>query len=177
MSQPVPPVFHAVCFAVTTMADPQREIERYVRVALERAEEATWTANELVGRTLESAVSGKEAATTLHHAYSAQVHLARVQDWAREWIRAQEEASQRSAPPKFDLWLSWMRRAQSHAEKLCRCFPPSKNAAHDAPGIAEWAKRWPQDDLQAKGRAERSLETIEIAIEVIEQRSSMGVID
>jgi hypothetical protein len=63
---------------VNTVADPQHQIERDVGAALKCAEEATWATNELVGRTLETAVTGKEAATTLHHAYSAQVHIARV---------------------------------------------------------------------------------------------------
>jgi hypothetical protein len=161
-------------FEVITMADPQHQIELDITVALECAEEATWTVNELVGRTLETAVSGKEAATTLHHAYSAQVNVARVQDWAREWVHAQK-ASPSSSPPEFDKWLSWMRRAYSHADKLCRCFPASEKAASDAPGIAEWAERWPQDYLQAKGKAEKSLEKIETAIETIErQRSSIA---
>jgi hypothetical protein len=74
------------------MTDLRHQIELDVAVALECAEGATWTVNELVGRTLETAVSGKEAATTLHHAYSAQVHVARVQDWAKKWVRAQKKA-------------------------------------------------------------------------------------
>jgi hypothetical protein len=49
------------------------QIELDVQAAFECAETATLRTNDLVGRTLESAVSGKEAATTLHHAYSAQV--------------------------------------------------------------------------------------------------------
>jgi hypothetical protein len=159
------------------MADPQHEIELNVGAALKCAEEATWTTNELVGRTLETAVSGKEAATTLHHAYSAQVNVARVLDWARERARAEEQDPD-SPPPNFDQWLSWMRRAHSHAEKLCRCFPASENAAHEAPGIAEWAERWPQDYSQAKGKAETSLEKIKTAIETIErQRSPVPMVD
>jgi hypothetical protein len=50
------------------MADALHQFEPEVRAAHECAEAATWTTNELVGRTLETAVSGKEAATTLHHA-------------------------------------------------------------------------------------------------------------
>jgi hypothetical protein len=79
------------------MADPQHEIELNVGAALKCAEEATWTTNELVGRTLETAVSGKEAATTLHDAYSAQVNVARVLDWARERARAEEQDPDSSA--------------------------------------------------------------------------------
>jgi tRNA-dihydrouridine synthase len=152
------------------MADPQHQIELDVGAALKCAEEATWATNELVGRTLETAVSGKEAATTLHHAYSAQVQLARVLDWAKEWVHAHEQASSDSSPTNFDEWLNWMRRAHSHAEKLCRCFPTSENGDSDAPRIAEWAERWPQDYLQAKGKAERSLQKIETAIETIERQ-------
>jgi hypothetical protein len=66
------------------MGDTQHEIEVEVGAALECADTATWTSNELVGRTLETAVSGKKAATTLHQAYSTQVHVARVLDWAPE---------------------------------------------------------------------------------------------
>jgi hypothetical protein len=84
------------------MADTRHQIEMDVGAALECAEAATWTANELVGRTLETAVSGKEAATTLHHAYNAQVHVARVLDWAKEWAHAQELASSNSPPSKLD---------------------------------------------------------------------------
>lgn len=65
------------------MADIRHQIELDVGAALECAEAATWTANELVARTLETAVTGREAATTLHHAYSAQVHVARVLDWSK----------------------------------------------------------------------------------------------
>jgi hypothetical protein len=157
------------------MADPQHHIELGLTVALECAEEATWTVNELVGHTLETPVGGKEAATTLHHAYSAQVHVARVQDRAGEWALAQEKASAGSPPSEFDKWLSWMRRARNHAEKLCRCFPASEKAVSNAPEIAEWAERWPHDYLQAKHKAEISLEKLEIAIEAIErQRSSIA---
>jgi hypothetical protein len=67
----------------TTMAATWRQIELNVGSALECAERATWTINELVGRTLETAVTGREVATTLHHAYSAQVHVAR-EEWAQE---------------------------------------------------------------------------------------------
>jgi len=113
-------------------------------------------------------VSGKEAATTLHHAYSAQVHVARVLDWAKEWAHAQELASSNSPPSKLDDWLSWLRRARGHAEKLCRCFPATE--AGDKPQeVAEWAARWPQDYMEAKSRAENSLEKISTAIETIER--------
>jgi hypothetical protein len=150
------------------MADIRHQIELDVGAAHECAEAATWTANELVGRTLETAVSGKEAATTLHHAYSAQVHVARVLDWAKEWAHAQELASSNSPPSKLDDWLSWLRRARGHAEKLCRCFPATE--AGDKPQeVAEWAARWPQDYMEAKSRAENSLEKISTAIETIER--------
>jgi hypothetical protein len=35
--------------------------------------------------------------------------------------------------------------------------------------IAEWAQRWPQDYVEAKSRAEKSLEKIDTAIETIER--------
>jgi hypothetical protein len=151
------------------ISDTQHQIELELGAALECAEAATWTANELVGRTLETAVSGKEAATTLHHAYSAQVHVARVLDWATEWAHSADRSSSSSAS-KFDEWLSWMRRARSHAERLCRCFPASEKAGMDATVIAEWAERWPQDYVEAKNRAETSLEKIDTAIKAIERR-------
>jgi hypothetical protein len=152
------------------MADAQHQFEPEVRVAHESAEAATWSTNELVGRTLETAVSGKEAATTLHHAYSAQVHLARVLDWSRAPAQAEGEASSSSSPPKLDDCLAWMQRARSHAEKLCGCFPASEKVGDSAPGIAEWADRWPQDYLEAKNRAKESLTKIQIAIEAIVRR-------
>jgi hypothetical protein len=121
------------------MADgPQIELD--VATALECAEAATWAANELVGRTLEAAVTGKEAAATLHHAYRAQVHVARVLDWSKE---------AGADPSKLADCLAWLRRARDHAEKLRRCFPTSEAGAR----IAEWAERWPQDYGEAKGRA------------------------
>src|SRR5712691_5369379 len=122
----------------------QHQIEQDVGAALECAEAATWSANELVGRTLETAVTGKEAATTLHHAYSAQVHAARVLEWSKEWALSEELASSQSPPSRLGDCLTWMQRARDHAEKLCRCFPMS-GAADNAPKIAEWAERWPQD--------------------------------
>jgi hypothetical protein len=157
------------CREVIMMSDTWRQIELDVRAALESAEEATLRTNDLVGRTLETDVSGKEAATTLHHAYSAQVLVARVEDWARETARVPESAT----PAKFDEWLTWMRRARVHAEKLCRCFPASEKAG--ASEIAEWAERWPQDYLLAKGKAQRSFEAVQAAIETIElHQSSTG---
>jgi hypothetical protein len=149
------------------MADTQHQIVLDVS-AHECAEAATWTANELVGRTLETAVSGKEAATTLHHAYSAQVHVARVLDWAKEWAHSPELGSSNSPPSKLDDWLSWLRRARGHAKKLCRCFPASQ-AGNKPREVAEWAERWPQDYAEAKSRAEKSQEKIETAIETIER--------
>jgi hypothetical protein len=148
-----------------SMGNTQHQIEPAVRAALQCAEAATWTTNELVGRTLETAVSGKEAATTLHHAYSAQVHVARVLDWSQEWAHSADHAT---SPPNRDDWLSWMRRARHHAEHLCRCFPASQQTGGDAPKIAEWAERWPLDYLEAKSRAEKSLQKIEAAIEAIQ---------
>jgi hypothetical protein len=155
---------------IITMGDIQHQIEMELETAFEHAEAATWTTNELVGRTLETAVSGKEAASTLHHAYSAQVHVARVLDWVTEWARAADRTSSNSSPTKFDEWLNWLQRARSHAERLCRCFPASEKAEGDAPGIAEWAERWPRDYLEAKSRAEKSLEKIDTAIGAIERQ-------
>jgi hypothetical protein len=155
---------------VITMADAQHQFEPEVRAAHEGAEAATWTTNELVGRTLETAVTGKEAATTLHHAYSAQVYVARVLDWARAPAQAEGEAPSISSPPKLDDCLAWMQRARNHAEKLCGCFPASGKVGDFGPPIAEWAERWPQDYLEAKSRAEESLKKIQIAIGAIERR-------
>jgi hypothetical protein len=144
----------------------QHQIELDVGAALECAEAATWSANELVGRTLETAVTGKEAATTLHHAYSAQVHVARVFEWSKEWVLSQELALSESSPSKLGDCLTWMQRARDHAEKLCRCFPMSE-ADGKIPKVAEWAERWPQDYAEAKSRADKSLEKIDSAIDTI----------
>src|ERR1700675_1424746 len=152
------------------MADTPHQIEQDVAAALECAEAATWTTNELVGRTLETAVTAKEAATTLHHAYSAQVHVARVFEWSKEWALSQELALSESS--KLGDCLTWMQRARDHAEKLCRCFPMSE-ADGSAPRVAEWAKRWPQDYAEAKSQAEKSLEKIASAIETIERRQQI----
>ena len=146
----------------------QHQIELDVGAALECAEAATWSANELVGRTLETAVTGKEAATTLHHAYSAQVHVARVFEWSIEWALSQELALSESSPSKLGDCLTWMQRARDHAEKLCRCFPMSE-ADGKVPKAAEWAERWPQDYAEAKSRADKSLEKIDSAIDTIKR--------
>ena len=146
------------------MADTPHQIEQDVGAALECAEAATWSANELVGRTLETAVTGKEAATTLHHAYSAQVHVARVLDWSKEVA---------SDPSKLGDCFAWMRMARDHAEKLCRCFPTAE--AGGAGRIAEWAERWPQDYGEAKSCAEKSLEKISAAIGTIERHQPVDV--
>jgi hypothetical protein len=152
------------------MADTRHQIELEVGAALECAEAATWSANELVARTLETAVTGREAATTLHHAYSAQVHVARVLEWSKEWALSQELALSEAAPSRLNDCLAWMRRARNHAEKLCRCYPPSEDASSNALTIAEWAERWPQDYAEAKSRAEKSLERIDTAIETIDRQ-------
>jgi hypothetical protein len=49
------------------------------------------------------------------------------------------------------------------------CFPTSEGRGGKAPSIAQWAERWPQDYLEAKSRAEKSLEKIESAIEAIQR--------
>jgi hypothetical protein len=144
------PLRGPVSFEVITLGDAQRQMAIEVRAAHECAEAATWSTNELVGRTLETAVSGKEAATTLHHAHSVQVHIARVLAWATVPAQAEGEAASNSSPPKLDEWLVWMQRARQHAEKLCGCFPASEKVGDSVPRIAEWAERWPQDYLEAK---------------------------
>ncbi len=154
------------------MADIPHQIEQDVAGALECAEAATWSANELVGRTLETAVTGKEAATTLHHAYSAQVHVARVLEWSKEWALSEENASSQLPLSRLSDCLAWMRRACTHAEKLCRCFPISE-ADGNAGQVAEWAERWPQDYAEAKSQAETSLEKITKAIGTIERQQQL----
>jgi hypothetical protein len=67
-----------------------------------------------------------------------------------------------------------MQRARHHAEKLCECFPASEKVGDPAPRVAEWAERWPQDYLEAKSRAEKSLKAIRIAIEAIEQQPQIS---
>jgi hypothetical protein len=61
-----------------------------VSAALGSAEATTLATNDLVGRTLATGVTGKESATTMHHAYSAQVLVARVVDWSKEWAQIDE---------------------------------------------------------------------------------------
>jgi hypothetical protein len=142
------------------MADrPQIELD--LEVTLECAEGATWAANELVGRTLETAVTGREAAATMHHAYSAQVHVARVLDWSKQ---------AGTDPSRLADSLAWMRRARDHAEKLCRCFPTLEVGGTTR--IAEWAERWPQDYGEAKSRAENSLEKITAALSGLSERET-----
>ena len=155
------------------MADAPHQIEQDVGAALECAEAATWSANELVGR-LETAVTGRRPQPPLHHAYSAQVHVARVLEWSKEWALSQELALSASPPPKLGDCLAWMQRARDHAEKLCRCFPMSE-ADGSAPRVAEWAERWPQDYAEAKSQAEKSLEKITSAIETIERQQQIEV--
>ena len=150
------------------MADTPHQIELDVGAALECAEAATWTANELVACTLETAVTGREAASTLHHAYSAQVHVARELEWSKEWALSQEVSSSEASPSTLNDCLTWMRRARGHAEKLCRCFPASE-AGGKPQEVAEWAQRWPQDYAEAKSRAEKSLEKIVSAIDTIQR--------
>jgi hypothetical protein len=149
------------------MADTRHQIELDVGAALECAEAATWSANELVARTLETAVTGREAAATLHHAYSAQVHVARVLEWSKEWALSRELALSEAAPSRLNDCLAWMRTARAHAEKLCRCYP--QDASGNALTIAEWAERWPQDYAEAKIRAGRSLQKVDAAIETIDR--------
>jgi hypothetical protein len=155
------------------MSETPDQIERKVEAAHESSVAATWTTNGLVGRTLETAVSGKESATTLHHAYSAQFLVARVLDWAKEWVQAVGDGSSHSLLPRLDDWLTWMQRARSHAEILCRCFPTSEKDVDATPKVAEWAQRWPQGYFEAKGHAEAALRKIEIAIEAIERQQQM----
>jgi hypothetical protein len=158
------------CWEAKTMANPRHKMELDVAAALECAERTTWTTNELVARTLETEISGKEAATTLHHAYSAQVHVARVLEWVKERGHSQSLPLSATAPPMLDEWLVWMRRARGHAEKLCRCFPSSAQDGENAVRIAEWAERWPKDYAEAKSLAEQSLEKIESAIDTVERQ-------
>jgi hypothetical protein len=54
------------------MTDTRHRIKIHVGAALECAEDATRTTNDLVAHTLEAAVTAKGVATTMHHAYSAQ---------------------------------------------------------------------------------------------------------
>jgi hypothetical protein len=65
-----------------------------------------------------------------------------------------------------------MRRARTHAEKLCRCFPISE-AVRTAGQVAEWAQRWPQDYAEAKTQAEKYLAKIATAIETIERQQQI----
>jgi hypothetical protein len=115
------------------MADTRHQIGLDVGAALEYAEAATWAANELVARTLETAVTGREAATTLHHAYSAQVHVARVLDWSKEWTLSQELALSEAPPSRLNDCLAWMRRARDHPGWLPNPAPEDSEASGEPP--------------------------------------------
>jgi hypothetical protein len=149
------------------MAQTGDDMVADVSAALQCAEATTLATNDLVGRTLETAVTGKEAATTMHHAYSAQVLVARVLEWSKEWASQMEEPA--GGPlPKLDDCLTWMRRARDHAEKLCRCFP--SDVGGNPPKVADWANRWPEDYWRAKTLAEKSLQKIETAIDALQHQ-------
>jgi hypothetical protein len=122
----------------------------------------------LVGRTLETAVTGKEAATTLHHAYSAQVHVARVLDWSKAPAQAEGEAPSNSSPPKLDDCLD--AAGSKPCRKTLRMFSgigegPRVRATYRGMG-GEVAARLPRSRKQG-GRVN---EKIQIAIEAIERR-------
>jgi hypothetical protein len=156
------------------MIDTRSEIEITVGAALNYAEAATWSTNELVARTLPTAVTGKEAATTLHHAYSAQYHLARVFDWSKGFGHSPETARSKAPPSTLSDCLDWMQKARDHADKLCRCFPAIDTVGGKlVPYIAEWADQWPQDYLDAKNRAQDSLEKIDVAIRSIARQQQI----
>ena len=108
----------------------------------------------------------------MHHAYSAQVLVARVLDWSKEWALLQMDEPPESPPSKLDDCLIWMRRARDHAEKLCRCFPPS-DVSGNPRRVADWADRWPEDYLQAKSLAEKSLQKIKTAIETLQHQHQL----
>jgi hypothetical protein len=152
------------------MTDCRHQLELDVGAALECAESTTWKVNELVARTLPTAVTGKEAATTLHHAFSAQYHLARVFEWSKELSRSQDGASSKIIEDCID----WIRRARDHADKLCRCFPALEEAdgTPDRP-VMGWADKWPGEYADSKSCARNLLERIETAIGTFE-RSKMS---
>jgi hypothetical protein len=151
------------------MTDYRHQIERDVGAALECAESTTWKVNELVARTLPTAVTGKEAATTLHHAYSAQYHLARVFEWSKEWRRFDGTESFKKLSDSID----WTRRALDHADKLCRCFPTLEKVEGKADRpIMGWADRWPEDYAEVKSCAQNLLEKIKTALNTFERQQS-----
>ena len=159
------------------MTDARHQIELDVGAALECAESATWSTNELVARTLPTAVTGKEAATTLHHAYSAQYHVARVFDWSKRLGHSQELAGSKAPQSTLGDCLDWTRKARDHADKLCRCFPNFEEVGGKlVPRIAAWAERWPQDYAEADHRARISLEKIESAINTIERQQQIAAL-
>lgn len=153
------------------MADSRSEVELAIEAALNDAEHAAWTTNELVALALPTSATAKEAATALHHAYSAEYNVRQAFERAERITRAW---SQMPSQTVGDC-LNWMQKGRIHADRLCACFPGvDESSGKTLPFIAEWAKAWPTEYDDAKNRAWNALEAIDQAIRVIDRQQQIG---
>jgi hypothetical protein len=153
------------------MTDTRSEVELSVGAALNHAEIAAWTTNELIAHTLSAAVTAKEAATALHHAYSAEYNVRKAFELAERITRPWSQMPSQTA----DDCLNWLQKGHRHADRLCDCFPAfDESGGKTLPFIAEWAKAWPTEYDDAKNRAQNALEAINEAIRVIARQQQIG---
>jgi hypothetical protein len=151
------------------MTDTRSEVELSVGAALNHAEIAAWTTNELIALTLSAAVTAKEAAIAMHHAYSAEYNV-------RKAFERSEGITSWSEMPSQTVgdFLNWMQKGRIHADQLCDCFPAfDESSGKMLPFIAEWAKAWPTEYDDAKNRAQNALEAIDTAIRVISRQQQI----
>jgi hypothetical protein len=153
------------------MADLRSEVELAIGAALNDAEDAAWTTNELVALALPTAATAKEAATALHHAYSAEYNVRKAFELADRIKRPWSQMPSRTA----DDCLNWLEKGHRHADRLCDCFPAFDGSGGKMlPFIAEWAKAWPTKYDDAKNRAWNALEAIDQARRVIARQQQIG---
>jgi hypothetical protein len=153
------------------MADSRSEVELAIGAALNDAERAAWTTNELVALALPTAATAKEAATALHHAYSAEYNVRKAFELAEHITRPWSQMPSETA----DDCLNWLQKGHRHADRLCDCFPAfDESSGKMLPFIAEWAKAWPTEYDDAKHRAQNALEAINQAMRVIARQQQIG---
>jgi hypothetical protein len=154
-----------------SMTDTRSEIELSVGAALNHAENATWTTNELVALTLPTAVTAKEAAMAMHHAYSAEYNVRKAFQLAECITTLWSEMPSQTV----DDCLNWLQKGHTYAGRLCNCFPGfDESSGRTLPFIAEWAKAWPKEYDEAKSRAQSALEAIDAAIRVTKRQQQIG---
>jgi hypothetical protein len=153
-----------------SMTDTRSEIELSVGAALNHAENAAWTTNELVALTLPTAVTAKEAAMAMHHAYSAEYNVRKAFELAECITTLWSEMPSQTV----DDCLNWMQEGRTHANQLCDRFPAfDESSGKTLPFIAEWAKAWPKEYTEANNRAQNALEAIDAAIRVISRQQQI----